>query len=163
MHSFDFISQSPQVFIFEKSANKTNLGGIFSFIYILIVIVISLLYLFDYISNDKYNVEYSSFFDELTKDEMDKLNEDDIFNPKILFKFQLYDYYKKKKLSNNFEIINLNDASYSLRDEIFLKARDSKINIGIFYYCENGTENCDLKEEEKTDFNFYLQITYRGF
>ena len=89
MHSFDFISQSPQVFIFEKSANKTNLGGIFSFIYIIIVIIISLLYLFDYISNDKYNVEYSSLFDELTKNEMDKLNKDDFLNPILLFKFQV--------------------------------------------------------------------------
>ena len=150
-------------FFFEKSANKTNLGGIFSFIYIIIVIIISLLYLFDYISNDKYNVEYSSLFDELTKNEMDKLNKDDFLNPILLFKFQLYDFYKEKELSNNFEIRSLSNLNLSLRGDILLKARVSELNVGIFYYCENGTENCNLKEEEKTDFNFNLQISYEGF
>jgi len=163
MHSFDFISQSPQVYIFQKSANKTNLGGIFFLIYIIIVIIISLLYLFDYISNDKYTVEYSSMFDELAEDEVEKMNEDETLNPTLLFKFQLYDYFKEKELSKNFIIRSLNNPTKNLRGKYYLKTRVNDLNVGIFYYCENGTENCDLKEEEKTNFNFNFQMEYSGF
>ena len=69
MHSLGFLSNSPKIFIFQKNSNKTNLGGIFSFIYIIIVLFISSLYIFDYISNDKYVVEYSSMFNDLSTDE----------------------------------------------------------------------------------------------
>ena len=37
MHSLDFLSESSKYFIFQKGANKTNLGGVLFLIYILII------------------------------------------------------------------------------------------------------------------------------
>ena len=45
MHSLDFLSESPKYFIFQKGANKTNLGGVLFLMYILIIMSISFVYL----------------------------------------------------------------------------------------------------------------------
>ena len=53
MHRLDFLSGAPKTFIFEKSSNKTNLGGVFTLIYLIIVLIISLAYIVDYEVNPK--------------------------------------------------------------------------------------------------------------
>ena len=62
MHFLDFVSESPRNFIFQKEANKTNLGGVISFLYLLILIIISSGYLYDYYKNDKYEVKLLNLF-----------------------------------------------------------------------------------------------------
>ena len=59
MRRLDFISASPQINIFKEGANKTNLGGTLYFIYIIVLIILAIIYLFDYVSNDKYEFNYS--------------------------------------------------------------------------------------------------------
>ena len=62
MQNFDFLSTSPNIFIFRKETNKTIFGGILFLIYIIIMILISLLYILDYTLNEKYSIEYSSVY-----------------------------------------------------------------------------------------------------
>jgi len=40
MRKLDFISKSPNFYIFKGSANKTNLGGVLSLVYIIIIVFI---------------------------------------------------------------------------------------------------------------------------
>ena len=54
MQKLDFLSGAPKTFIFEKSSNKTNLGGVFTLIYLIIVLLIFLVYIVDYELNQKY-------------------------------------------------------------------------------------------------------------
>ena len=58
MHKFDFLSGAPKTLIFEKESNKTNLGGVLTLLYLIIVILIIAYYSFDYSANDKYSVSY---------------------------------------------------------------------------------------------------------
>ncbi len=60
MKKLDFLfSQSPKTFIFKAGANKTNFGGFFFIIYIIISLVIFSIYLYNYITNNKI---YCSIF-----------------------------------------------------------------------------------------------------
>ena len=58
MNVLDFISGSPRTFIFQKGSNKTNLGGVLTFIYLIILLVIIVAYLYDYFTHDKYDYSY---------------------------------------------------------------------------------------------------------
>ena len=51
MHRFDFISGAPKTFIFQKDSNKTNLGGLLTLIFIIIIILMINSYLYGYIAN----------------------------------------------------------------------------------------------------------------
>ena len=61
MHSFDFLSNSPKFLIFQRNSNKTNLGGVLFIIYIIIILCISFVYLYDFLtdfsSDNKYEVQ----------------------------------------------------------------------------------------------------------
>ena len=58
MHPLDIFSESPKYFIFQKETNKTNFGGIISLLYLLSLFLISAAYLYDYFSNEKYEINY---------------------------------------------------------------------------------------------------------
>ena len=76
MNAFDFISDSPRTYIFQKSSNKTNLGGILTLFYLIILALIIFLYLYDYFKNyyQKYEVSYfyNQFRDETYRDQQKK-------------------------------------------------------------------------------------------
>ena len=48
MNILDIISESPKAYIFQKSSNKTNLGGIFTLFYLVFLIAIIIGYMYDY-------------------------------------------------------------------------------------------------------------------
>ena len=59
MNGFDFLSEASKNNLFGRSSNKTNLGGVFTLIYLLIVITIIITYLYEYIVTPKYSYLYS--------------------------------------------------------------------------------------------------------
>ena len=60
LNCLDFLNNSPNFFIFQNKANKTNFGGFLFLIYIIIMILISLAYILDYAFNEKYEIETST-------------------------------------------------------------------------------------------------------
>ena len=54
MNKIDFLSGSPDIFIFGQKSNKTQLGGYLTLIYLIIVLIISIAYMYDYYANNKY-------------------------------------------------------------------------------------------------------------
>ena len=65
MHSLDFLSSSPSNYIFQNKTNKTFFGGLLFIIYFIIMLLISFAYILDYFLNDKYDVQYSVFYNQL--------------------------------------------------------------------------------------------------
>ena len=57
MKKIDFLNSSPKFFIFNNESNKTNFGGVLFLIYLIIMFFISLAYIYDYASNEKYEVQ----------------------------------------------------------------------------------------------------------
>ena len=76
MNVIDIISNSPKIYIFQKSSNKTNLGGVFTLIYFLFLSGIFIGYLYDYYVYEKYeyNFFYKYFSDEQIKEKKIILN-----------------------------------------------------------------------------------------
>ena len=58
MNKLDFLNGSPNTLIFGQKASKTRLGGVLTLIYLIIVLIISIVYIFDYAINSKYTVLY---------------------------------------------------------------------------------------------------------
>ena len=59
MRILDFISGSPQLAIFREGANKTNLGGVLFLTYIVVLILLAILYFFDFFKNERYTFDYT--------------------------------------------------------------------------------------------------------
>ena len=94
MQNFDFLSTSPNIFIFRKETNKTIFGGILFLIYIIIMILISLLYILDYTLNEKYSIEYSSVYNYTRVDSEIKLMDSDTeLNPYLDINISIYSLY----------------------------------------------------------------------
>ena len=70
-HKFDFLSEPPKNFIFQKSSNETNFGGFCFIIYMLFIIVIVIYSLIDFFYlSEKYTIEYSLNYYTQTIDSM---------------------------------------------------------------------------------------------
>ena len=108
MNRFDFLSGAPKTLIFEKNSNKTNLGGVFTLLFLLIVIIIIVAYIYDYCVNDKYLISYTYeniVFGLADEDKIEKRNKDINLNPMINFSIVLDD----SSNPNNYELISGNN------------------------------------------------------
>ena len=171
MHRFDFISGAPKTFIFQKDSNKTNLGGLLTLVFIIIIILIINSYLYGYFANDKYKVTYS--YDDVfyPDDKLNEIYEDENLYPKLNFSLELFGNIK-----NNIRIVSLdrNGNSYEIPigEEYTTIRRVSDLNFYIFYRCQNNN-NCTLREEDydsETDYDdknyfniFNLRFKYNGY
>ena len=97
MHFLDFLNEPPKIYIFQKEKNKTNFGGVLFLIYIIIMLMISLIYIFDYAFNDKYTYEALIFqnYTTIDKTELERINNDTNLNPYIdlIFSFKYTDKF----------------------------------------------------------------------
>ena len=59
LHCLYFLSDSPKNFIFQNKSNKTHFGGLLSLIFFILSILITILYLIDFASQDDFSIEYA--------------------------------------------------------------------------------------------------------
>ena len=162
MHSLDFISQSPQVFIFHKTANKTNLGGILFLIYLIACFLIFLYYVLNYVNNNKYEIQYGLIQNNTLFEDM----YDDNLNPETKVFISLYDD-RIVHLSNNFIIVRFDDKNgkyISSKKIMSFTERICNIDVSIYYKCNlNETAfNCSLRNEDKRNY-YYIFLMYKTF
>ena len=158
LRKIDLVSGGPQVSIFNEGSNKTIFGGALSLIYLILFLLIAIAYLVDYVSNDKYDVQYSIHQEVLSDDKINKLMENSDYNPNLTFHILLSD--SSKHLSDRFVIYDQNkDEFYPYQAEI--KSKLNETSFGVFYKCENQT--CLLNEEDITEFGYSLDIYYQGY
>ena len=154
MYYLDFFSDSPKNYIFQKEANKTKFGGFLFFIYMIIMLLISLAYILDYFVNDKYIVEYTRFFNS-SFDSGERRRFDKNFDYEMSFKFSILNHDKQTVPENEFSLffhqvlINQNEL---------VKCSLSNFYLKIYYNCQN--ENCEQKTKSRF---YYLRIEYNGF
>ena len=148
MRNFDFLSETPRIFIFSKKTNKTNFGGFLFLIYIIIMIFISLLYILDYAFNDKYSIECLTIYNSTDNPyEIYRMDDDEKLNPYLnatitiwydyewvgVYPFAVHDYYKFLKEEER-------DVKFS-RQIYKLRGKVSYMKFTIAYKCRNDS-NC---------------------
>ena len=154
MEYLDFLSSSPSFSIFQKKTNKTKFGGILFLIYLIIMLFICLIYILDFILNEKYDIQcFTSYIFKIDDTEKD-LNK----IPDVLVDFKIL----VSLLLPNKLIIKTDEGEYiSMVNELHYTKNISKI-IGteyeIIYQCENS--NC-------SDLYFtivnYVYISHKRF
>jgi hypothetical protein len=160
MQKLDFLSGTPKTFIFEKSSNKTYLGGVFTLIYLIIVLIIFLVYIFDYEVNPKYEAQFSSEHFYNSDDEyIENKMEDEKLNPKLSFRFFLENKVDKSEFVIIKALPNLKKIEFGEEYESF--ANESCFFLG--YICEN-TSCLPPQDELQQKLNMYEFIfEYSGY
>ena len=166
MHSFDFLSDSPKYFIFQKDSNKTNLGGVLFVLYMIVTIIIVTFYMFDYFydikNNQKYEINASTIEEVISinnEEEFNAFNAESETNPKLSFKIELYDY-NGEVLSDNFVIVPWRSDVHIKRNETF-ECKVSDLIFSIMYKCPD--DDCNLEEKDRTRFNYWVSISFTSF
>ena len=157
MNCFDFISTPPNLFVFQKSSNKTNLGGFLFIFYLLICITISVFYFYDYLTNDKYTVSYKYMNDAVDEEDEEIYLNNTNYNPEIEFAFDMSNYFYEN-ISGRFLLFDYNEEKFIGRNQ-FYKRKISDLFLGIYYICYT---DCKIDLKDLTLFNYYLLIWYKG-
>ena len=158
MHSLDFLSQSPHLFIFRRSSNKTNLGGVLFFIQIILCLTIFLYYLLDYIKNNKYEIEYTFNYNGTYDNDLKDMLKNDTLNPKLYHGVSLINS-TGEYLNDNFVIFN-KKYEISARQKYYFKDKASEIDIRVYYKCT--WENCSLRKEDKQS-SYTIRFEYSPY
>jgi hypothetical protein len=119
--------------------------------------MISLAYIYDYIVNDKYTFQYSLLLVNNEDEQFDNYGED------LILDFEKSEYSQLQNLSDNFLLINKTDNNRVISRNQPLKVNFKKLIIGIIYKCIDGDENCTIREEDKSIYNFYIKMQYKSF
>ena len=153
MHRFDLISGAPKTFIFERSSNKTNLGGLFTIIFIALILVIINNYLYEYFTHPKYRFLYT-YDDKYYKDEdLDKIYNNTILYPELTFHFEL----TQTNITKNIKIQTHEGENILIGEEYKYKKKVADLNFVIYYKCQNET-NCDLRKSDEEGVKYYQNI-----
>ena len=167
MNGFDFISDSPRTLIFQKSSNKTNLGGILTFIYLIIVILIVGAYILDYYLNEKY--EYSYFYKDISGNitERERIKEiDNDKNPVVNFTIKLEDFLGNQVDEGKFFFANFiedgggvpKSIGYNIK-RLNIERKVDHFNLLVFKKCEDI--KCNFTKEE-IGIKRYIHISYNS-
>ena len=159
MKKFDILSQPPRTYIFERYSNKTIFGGVLSIIYLLIMIFISIYYIYNYIIGDKYEYYYS--YRELPEEQKKKAFAGFDPNPPIHIKLDAINELDWNISSNLKFIYYTKDSDKKIiyrNDWTEITIPDYAI-IDLYYSIDDIN---DIKEIEFGE-NFEVNLTYKTF
>ena len=161
MYFLDFLSESPNLFVFQTETNKTNFGGVLFLIYIIIMLLISLAYILDYALNDKYTYEAMEFYNNTDdQEEIDRMNNDDKLNPIINITISLNKNFVIADEINR-EILDKNDTEYP-KYKFSKKASDIKFIVA--YRCGEDETCSSFNKLKGSRISFgTVNITYPSY
>ena len=164
MKKLDFLSDSPKAFIFQKSSNKTTFGGFLTIIYILIILIIAFVYIYNYVANDKYIISYINYNKPITETIIDKFGLDKNPNCNPTLNFTFYLNANNTSLSKNFILVDMISGNLLERGKKY-QYNISSLNVGVFYNCSD--KDCSLQPEDKEIYEkgimFYFYIVKNTF
>ena len=155
----DLLSQVPQISIFNAGSNKTVFGGALSLIYLIIFLLIAIAYLVDFISNDKYDVQYGIQQEVITKERLDELTSNQDYDPTLNFRMDLKDM-EENPLSERFVIYDPNKNIFINKNEQ-ISSNINNLSFAVMYKCEN--DSCFINPEDKVQFGYQILVDYIGF
>ena len=153
MHKFDLISGAPKTFIFERKSNKTNLGGFFTIVFIVIIIMIMNGYLYEFFANPKFRFTYAYDDFYYQDEELEQVYNNRTLYPELTFHFEL----KSENIKKNIKILTHEGETIHIGDQYNYTKNVSDLNFAIYYKCENKT-NCALRKSDEDGVKYYSYI-----
>lgn len=150
MYYLDFLSESPNLFIFQKEANRTNFGGLLFLLYLVIIIIIFIYYIIDYIENDKYIIQSFYHFNIRSDEEIRERAQNILYNPNITFNLDIR--VSNPSLDNKIKLFTR--GPFINRRNTTFKERVGYFWVQIIYECDDFSCN---------DFNNYLRTGLRSY
>lgn len=170
LNFLDFLTDSPNTFIFQKEKNKTNFGGMSFLIYIIIMALISLTYIYDWAINDKYIVDALTHINTTFVEKDTSLDTDDDFNPYVDFNVTItgsdeYDVDGQFVLQTEF-VGDIITEDYNIdHNSIFNlhRMRVADFFLIISFDCGQDQKCSNYEEEFAPDSFFNVLINYTGY
>ena len=153
MHKFDLISGAPKTFIFERKSNKTNLGGFFTIVFLVIIILIINGYLYEYFANPKYRYSYSYDDKYYLNDELDTIYNNKTVYPELTYYFEL----NHENMRKNIKIVNHEGEEILIGENHQYTKSVSELNFAIYYKCQDKT-NCSLRQSDEAGIKYFNNI-----
>ena len=144
LNVLDFLSSSPNNYIFQKKSNKTNFGGVCQLLSILLILGFAIYYLITFFQKDSYSIEHIPYILDMEHELEDK-------NKKIEFAYDILDSEYGKPLSNNFALMKKESK------EILPRNESISGNIINFYYLLVYKCQDDKCEFEEKSFNLAFE------
>ena len=162
MKYLDILSDTPQLFIFQKTNNKTTVGGTLSSLYFLVVLFLAIIYFLDYHWNDKYTYEALTFYNHTDNArEIERMDQDEKLNPFINVTITLkegnyavfiLDYRNIKTPVEKEETKTEGVSIYKFRRKV------SEVYFQIFFICGEN-QNCESVKDENNSGGI-IEIDY---
>ena len=153
----DFLSSSPNNFIFKETANKTTCGVICSLLYIIGLIAFSVYCFVKYYKQDRYLVEYSHYLHDLNHQISD-------LNKSISFKYDikyLDNHGKWLVAPNNFILLDYYTPLKEIPRNVSLLKNISHFGFFVVYIYSDGkreTEEYFKNRKIAVEFNFTTEV-----
>ena len=163
MNTLDLISDSPRLYIFQKGSNKTNLGGILTIVYFIILILIFMAYLYNYLNGDDY--QYSYFYKSINLEKRERLKkENENYNPEINIQFEIRDKDNKIPEEKFSFLLNSPKFLFIKGTEFSVTANVDKFELFILYdnNADNNNNNNNNNNDKDKDNEFNLNIYYES-
>ena len=173
MRKLDFISEGPNLSIFQEDSNKNNFGGFLYLIHIIILLLLAVIYISDFVGKDKYEFNYTYIKEKFNESEIIEgfEEENEHLNYEIECKFQigkdkdyLFDDNSNFRIFiSNVTINNTHRLFYYIRNNEKVLVNTNNFNLAVTYKCDD-IHNCTIKEEDKIKLrSYFLNIYYKGF
>ena len=157
MKAIDFLSNSPNNYIFQKETYKTNLGGFLFLFFFITMLIITVSYIIDYVLNDKYEIEYLKIINQVEESDIERMNKDPNLNPTLEFRLQVLEPFSA--ITSDFLMLYEKDGGlyfgnrgkyYNTSDgltfDFFLNSSTSNLAMYLAYYCGDDPK-CIIKDE----------------
>ena len=137
MQKLDFIGKSPNFYIFNEGSNKTILGGFLFLVYILIIVLLAIVYFYDFFSNEKYKFTYNLVQKKFEDADMDKNKQiNSMLNAELNFTVFLgkddFNIYDPFSFNNNFLILDIGKLNSRMTgDEIILNSNEIQMMMNV--------------------------------
>ena len=141
MNKLDILSISPTYYIFQQKRNKTKFGGVLALVYLIIMFFVSLIYIFDYTLNDKFEVLSS-----------------------LVYTFRKYDNKKQtfiydSHLDQTINIVFALNFFYDNESQFFEIVNNTFLVLNDSYYKGYSFDLCRWEHECLLIFNITIPIT----
>ena len=154
LNVLDFLSSSPNSYIFQSTSNKTNFGGVCQLLSIILILGFAIYYLIIYFKKDDYSIEYSSYMYDMKRSISDE-------DKKFEFGYDIFSrgiYSDNKELvSKKFSLMKFGPNETIPRSTI-ISENISGFDYFLVYECQD--DKCEI--DEKFFLNrFYVYFEFK--